>query len=145
MLRSAPQDNPRICVIGAGPSGLTTIKNLLALGLTNAACFEESDAIGGNWVFREDRPSVHATTSMISSKRLSEFEDYPMPADFPDFPSHRFQPLGCIWRLADHQAHSAALQIAGYLARPADVGARIERDPPTTRSTLTTTIFVRSY
>ena len=89
MLRSPPQDNPRICIIGAGPSGLTTLKNLLVLGLTNAACFDESDAIGGNWVFREDRPSVHETTSMISSKRLSEFEDYPMPADFPDFPSHR--------------------------------------------------------
>jgi hypothetical protein len=89
MLRSPPQDNPRICVIGAGPSGLTTLKNLLALGLTNAACFDESDAIGGNWVFREDRPSVHEITHIISSKRLSEFEDYPMPADFPDFPSHR--------------------------------------------------------
>ena len=75
-----------ICVIGAGPSGLTTLKNLLALGLTNAVCFDEADAIGGNWVFREDQPSVHQFTHTISSKRLSEFEDYPMPADFPDFP-----------------------------------------------------------
>ncbi len=39
-----------------------------------------------------------------------------------------FQPLGCIWRLADHQARIAALQIAGYLERPADIGARIERE-----------------
>jgi hypothetical protein len=81
-------DNPSICVIGAGPSGLTTLKNLLALGLMNIACFDEADAIGGNWVFREDQPSVHEATHIISSKRLSEFEDYPMPADFPDFPSH---------------------------------------------------------
>ena len=86
---SPTMDNPRICVIGAGPSGLTTLKNLLALGLTNAACFDEADAIGGNWVFREGQPSVHECTHIISSKRLSEFEDYPMPADFPDFPSHR--------------------------------------------------------
>jgi pyruvate/2-oxoglutarate dehydrogenase complex dihydrolipoamide dehydrogenase (E3) component len=77
-----------ICVIGAGPSGLTTLKNLLALGLTNVVCFDSADAIGGNWVFREDQPSVHQFTHTISSKRLSEFEDYPMPADFPDFPSH---------------------------------------------------------
>ena len=55
---SPTMDNPRICVIGAGPSGLTTLKNLLALGLTNAACFDEADAIGGNWVFREGQPSV---------------------------------------------------------------------------------------
>jgi hypothetical protein len=39
-----------------------------------------------------------------------------------------FQPLGCIWRLADHQARIAALQIAGYLERPADIGARIEQE-----------------
>ncbi len=84
----AAMDDPRICVIGAGSCGLTTLKNLLALGLTNIACFDEADAIGGNWVFREDKPSVHEGTRIISSKRLSEFEDYPMPADYPDFPSH---------------------------------------------------------
>ena len=39
-----------------------------------------------------------------------------------------FQPLGCIWRLADHQARIAALQIAGYLNRPADIVARIARE-----------------
>jgi Flavin-binding monooxygenase-like len=86
---SPPMDKPRICVIGAGPSGLTTLKNLLALGLTNVTCFDEGDAIGGNWVFREDKPSVHESTHIISSKRLSAFENYPMPADYPDFPSHR--------------------------------------------------------
>jgi hypothetical protein len=80
---------PRICVIGAGPSGLTTLKNLLALGLTNVVCFDETDAIGGNWVFREDRPSVFEGTRIISSRRLSEFEDFPMPAEYRDFPSHR--------------------------------------------------------
>ena len=86
--QSRTSQGPHICVVGAGPSGLTTLKNLLALGLTNAVCFEKADAIGGNWVFREDQPSVHQFTHTISSKRLSEFEDYPMPADFPDFPSH---------------------------------------------------------
>ncbi len=37
-----------------------------------------------------------------------------------------FQPIGCIWTLADFQAEIAALQIAGRLARPADIAARIE-------------------
>jgi hypothetical protein len=87
--RSPATDDPRICIIGAGPSGLTTLKNLLSLGLTNVVCFDETDAIGGNWVFRDDRPSVHEDTHIISSKRLSEFDDFPMPADFPEFPSHR--------------------------------------------------------
>jgi hypothetical protein len=39
-----------------------------------------------------------------------------------------FQPLGCIWRLADHQARIAALQIAGHLERPGDIDARIEHE-----------------
>jgi hypothetical protein len=89
--RSNGQPQPRVCVIGAGPCGLTTLKNLLAAGLSNVVCYDESEAIGGNWVFCEnaDRTSVYFSTHIISSKKLSEFEDYPMPADYPDFPSHR--------------------------------------------------------
>jgi hypothetical protein len=37
-----------------------------------------------------------------------------------------FQPIGCIWTLADFQAEIAALQIAGRLTRPADIARRIE-------------------
>lgn len=87
---SGPPD-PRICVIGAGPCGLTALKNLLAAGLGNIVCYDESAAIGGNWVFDEspDRTSVYESTHIISSKSLSSFEDYPMPRDYPDFPSHR--------------------------------------------------------
>jgi len=82
---------PRICIIGAGPCGLTALKNLLAYGLDNVTCYDESDAIGGNWVFSErpGRTSVHETTHIISSKALSAFEDFPMSADYPEFPSHR--------------------------------------------------------
>jgi hypothetical protein len=39
-----------------------------------------------------------------------------------------FQPIGCIWRLADYQARIAALQITGALKRPADVAARAVRE-----------------
>jgi hypothetical protein len=39
-----------------------------------------------------------------------------------------FQPIGCIWRLADHQARIAALQIAGRLERPADIAARVDHE-----------------
>ena len=41
-----------------------------------------------------------------------------------------FQPIGCIWRLADHQGRIAALQIAGRLPRPADIAARIRSASP---------------
>jgi len=87
--RSPP--SRRVCVIGAGPCGLTTVKNLLAAGIDDIVCYEEASAIGGNWVYDDapDRRSVYQATRLISSKRLSEFEDFPMPGDYPDFPSHR--------------------------------------------------------
>ena len=81
----------RVCVVGAGPCGLTALKNLLAAGIRDVVCYDEGPAIGGNWVFdeRPDRHSVYDATHLISSKRLSEFEDYPFPHDYPDYPSHR--------------------------------------------------------
>ena len=86
-----PSIAPRVCVIGAGPCGLTAVKNLLAAGISDVVCYEDASAIGGNWVYDDapDRRSVYRATRLISSKHLSEFEDFPMPADYPDFPSHR--------------------------------------------------------
>ena len=86
----AGTSQPRICVIGAGPSGLTTLKNLRQAGLTNIVCYEASNTIGGNWAYsdEEGHSSVYASTFLISSKRLSQFEDYPMPDCYPDFCSH---------------------------------------------------------
>jgi cation diffusion facilitator CzcD-associated flavoprotein CzcO len=87
---AAQPPSPRACVVGAGPCGLTTVKNLLAEGI-DFVCYEEASAVGGNWVYDDssDRRSVYKATKLISSKRLSEFEDFPMPEDYPDFPSHR--------------------------------------------------------
>lgn len=80
----------RIAVIGAGPSGLAAIKNLKDEGLTQITAFEKNDQVGGNWVYGTDNThsSVYETTHIISSKRWSEFEGFPMPQDYPDYPSH---------------------------------------------------------
>lgn len=89
-IERALKQNPKICVIGAGPSGLAAIKNLQEQGLTSITVFEKNNQIGGNWVFdeRNNHSSVYETTHIISSKRWSEFEDFPMPADYSDYPSH---------------------------------------------------------
>jgi cation diffusion facilitator CzcD-associated flavoprotein CzcO len=88
---SSVKSGRRVCVVGAGPCGLTALKNLQAAGLHDVVCYDEGEAIGGNWAFdeRPERQSVYEATHLISSKRLSEFEDYPMPDHYPDFPSHR--------------------------------------------------------
>jgi cation diffusion facilitator CzcD-associated flavoprotein CzcO len=82
---------PRVCVVGAGPCGLTALKNLKTEGISDVVCYDEGQAIGGSWVFddRPERHSVYDVTHLISSKRMSDFEDFPLPDDFPDFPSHR--------------------------------------------------------
>jgi cation diffusion facilitator CzcD-associated flavoprotein CzcO len=79
-----------ICVIGAGPSGITAAKNLLDEGL-QVTVFDYGTEVGGNWVFNETvgHSSVFETTHIISSKTLSQYDDFPMPADYPDYPSHR--------------------------------------------------------
>jgi len=81
---------PRIAIIGAGPSGLAALKAFRQAGLTGAEAFERGDRVGGNWVFSPEpgHSSVFETTHIISSKRLSEYADFPMPAAYPDYPSH---------------------------------------------------------
>lgn len=76
------------CVIGAGPSGLTAIKNLRQRGI-GVECYEREDDVGGNWYYGRSSSNVYASTHLISSKRQTEFTDFPMPKSFPPFPSHR--------------------------------------------------------
>lgn len=80
----------KVCVIGAGPSGITAAKNLLDEGHT-VQVYDYGHEVGGNWVF-SDKPShssVFETTHIISSKTLSQYDDFPLPDDYPDYPSHQ--------------------------------------------------------
>ena len=78
-----------VCVIGAGPSGIAAAKNLLDAGLT-VTVFDRQADVGGNWRFSDDtgHSSVFETTHIISSRFSSTYHDYPMPVDYPDYPSH---------------------------------------------------------
>jgi Flavin-binding monooxygenase-like len=80
----------RIAVIGAGPSGITAVKHLRDAGFADVVCFDRNDAVGGNWLYRpqSSHSSVFETTHIISSKTLSSYHAYPMPASYPDYPSH---------------------------------------------------------
>ncbi len=79
----------KICVIGAGPSGIAAAKNCVAAGL-DVTVFEKSTKVGGNWVFNAStgHSSVNENTHIISSRAWSEYEDYPMPAHYPAYPHH---------------------------------------------------------
>ena len=84
---SAPEPG-RWCVIGAGPSGLAALRHLVAAGL-EAECLERADGIGGNWCFGAAGSRVLASTRLISSRRLTEYPDHPMPRGWPAHPDHR--------------------------------------------------------
>jgi Flavin-binding monooxygenase-like len=83
----------RIAVIGAGPCGITAAKNVIEAGLGDGlVVFEKSDALGGNWVYREQvqHSSVYESAHTISSRYLSEYEDFPFQTDAPDYLSHKY-------------------------------------------------------
>ena len=79
----------KIAVIGAGPSGITAIKNFADLGFEVTA-FERCQGVGGNWRFNDPsgHSSVFETTHIISSKYTSFYEDFPLPESASDYPSH---------------------------------------------------------
>ncbi|GGQ52523.1 flavin-containing monooxygenase [Couchioplanes azureus] len=76
-----------VCVIGAGGSGLAALKNLREQGFS-VDCYEREASVGGAWNWRHDRSPVSAGTHLVSSRALSEFPDFPMPDDWPDYPHH---------------------------------------------------------
>lgn len=78
----------RYCIIGAGAAGLTTAKNFRDRGIA-FDCLEQSAGIGGLWNDATPGSAVYKTTHMVSSKRLSHFVGFDMPAAYPDYPSHR--------------------------------------------------------
>ena len=78
----------KFCIIGAGSSGIAAAKNFLAAGVP-FDCLEREDDVGGNWYFGAPCSRVYASTHLVSSKVLTEYSDFPMPADWPEYPSHR--------------------------------------------------------
>ena len=69
----------RYCVIGAGAAGLSALQQLREAGY-QVECFEKSDRVGGHW--HTDYDSLH----LITSRDMTNFEGFPMPADYPHFP-----------------------------------------------------------
>jgi flavin-binding monooxygenase-like protein len=80
----------KVCIIGAGCSGITTAKRLQDHGIAYDQ-FELSDDVGGNWYFRNPngRSAVYESLHIDTSKTRLQFEDFPVPQEWPDFPSHR--------------------------------------------------------
>uniref|UniRef100_A0A4X2K3E6 Dimethylaniline monooxygenase [N-oxide-forming] 3 n=1 Tax=Vombatus ursinus TaxID=29139 RepID=A0A4X2K3E6_VOMUR len=81
----------RVAIVGAGVSGLASIRACLEEGL-EPTCFERSDDVGGLWKFtdhaEEGRASIYQSVFTNSSKEMMCFPDFPYPDNYPNFMHH---------------------------------------------------------
>lgn len=79
----------RVCIIGAGSSGIASCKVLQEHGIP-FDCFEASDRVGGNWAYDNPNQMSSAYKSLFinTSKPRMQYSDYPMPDSYPVFPHH---------------------------------------------------------
>ena len=81
-------ETDKVCIIGAGSSGLAAAKTFAERGIP-FDCLEREDDIGGLWNETTGTGVVYDTTYLVSSRKYTGFEDYPMPEEYPTYPSHR--------------------------------------------------------
>lgn len=75
-------------VIGAGPMGLACARNLQKLDIPFVG-FELHSDVGGLWDIDNPHSTMYDTAHLISSKRMTEFAEFPMKDTVADYPSHR--------------------------------------------------------
>jgi cation diffusion facilitator CzcD-associated flavoprotein CzcO len=86
---AALREGQRVCVIGAGSSGISSCQVLDARGIP-FDCFEKGSEVGGNWRYRNDNgmSSAYRSLHINTSRDLMSYATYPMPGDYPDYPDH---------------------------------------------------------
>ncbi|GHF69015.1 flavin-containing monooxygenase [Seohaeicola zhoushanensis] len=78
----------QFALIGAGPMGLAAAKLMAELGLPFRG-FEMHSDVGGLWDIAAPRSTMYESAHLISSKRMTEFTDFPMRDEVAEYPSHR--------------------------------------------------------
>mmetsp|Transcript_94900 Transcript_94900/g.267965 ORF Transcript_94900/g.267965 Transcript_94900/m.267965 type:complete len:571 (-) Transcript_94900:61-1773(-) len=67
----------RVCVIGAGAAGLTTMKQLRDQRITNIDCFEKDSDVGGIFHYGVEKNGVYDNAVLTISNYLMAFSDMP--------------------------------------------------------------------
>ncbi len=85
----------RVCIVGAGSSGITAAQVLDARGIP-FDCFEIGSGVGGNWRYDNDNgvSSAYRSLHINTSRNAMEYAAYPMPDSLPDYPNH--------WQVAEY-------------------------------------------
>ncbi|HET8814754.1 MAG TPA: NAD(P)-binding domain-containing protein [Solirubrobacterales bacterium] len=92
----------KVCIIGAGSSGITAAQVLDARGIP-FDCFEKGSHVGGNWRYENDNgmSSAYRSLHINTSRRVMAFKTMPMPDHYPDYPDH-FQMAAYFDEFVDH-------------------------------------------
>ncbi|MFF3846256.1 flavin-containing monooxygenase [Streptomyces sp. NPDC002328] len=79
----------RVCLIGAGLSGLATAHALKSGGV-DFVCLEQSSDVGGIWRRPQagERGPGYLSLHLNTAKELTGYAGYPMPASYPTYPRH---------------------------------------------------------
>ena len=79
----------KVCIIGAGSSGITAAKSLKESGIA-FDCFEKGSNIGGNWRYNNDNgmSSAYRSLHINTNRVVMAYSDFPMPNEYPMFPHH---------------------------------------------------------
>lgn len=77
----------RVCIVGAGSSGIAAVKALKDAAV-DFDCFELCSVVGGNWAFGSAWSAAYRTLHINSYCREMEYADFPMPANASDYPHH---------------------------------------------------------
>jgi cation diffusion facilitator CzcD-associated flavoprotein CzcO len=79
----------KVCIIGAGSSGITACQVLKSRGIPYD-CFEKGSTVGGNWRYENDngQSSAYRSLHINSSTGAMAYRAMPMPGHYPDYPDH---------------------------------------------------------
>ncbi|GGQ84670.1 flavin-binding monooxygenase [Streptomyces asoensis] len=82
-------ESVRLCVIGAGLSGLAVAHALKSAGV-DFVCLEQASDVGGLWRRPQagERGPGYLSLHLNTAKALTGYSDYPMPASYPLYPRH---------------------------------------------------------
>lgn len=80
---------PKVCIIGAGSSGIVAAKALKDKAI-NFICYEKGSGIGGNWRYNNDNgmSSAYRSLHINTNRDIMSYSDYPMPKSMAMFPHH---------------------------------------------------------
>jgi dimethylaniline monooxygenase (N-oxide forming) len=92
----------KVCIIGAGSSGIVAAQVLDARGIP-FDCFEKGSQVGGNWRYENDNgmSSAYRSLHINTSRRVMAYKTLPMPDHYPDYPDH-FQMAAYFDEFVDH-------------------------------------------